>query len=66
MMPPEVASLFKSGMMDFEVLHTGYKGAMHNYTDSIIVFFNDDKSWEKSLERKLDDRMLDAFTRIVI
>ena len=65
MMPPEVASLFKSGMMDFEVLHTGYKGAMHNYTDSIVVFFNDDKSWEKSFERKLDDRMLDTFTRIV-
>ena len=65
MMPPEVASLFKSGMMDFEVLHTGYRSAMHNYTDSIVVFFNDDKSWEKSLERKLDDRMLDTFTRIV-
>jgi hypothetical protein len=65
MMPSEVASLFKSGMMDFEVLHTGYRSAMHNYTDSIVVFFNDDRSWKKNLVGKLDDRMLDTFTRIV-
>jgi hypothetical protein len=65
MMPPEVASLFKDGMMDFEVLHTGYRDAMQNYTDSIVVFFNNDESWKRIFERKLDDRMPDTFTRIV-
>ena len=65
MIPPEVASLFKRGMMDFEVLHTGYRDAMQNYTDSIVVFFNDDESWKRIFERKLDDRMSDTFTRIV-
>lgn len=64
MIPPEVASLFKSGMMDFEVLHTGYRGAMHNYTDSIVVFFNEDKRWKKIVERKLEDRMPDTFVKI--
>lgn len=65
MIPPEVASLFKSGMMDFEVLHTGYRDAMQNYTDSIVVFFNNDESWKRIFERKLDERMSDTFTRIV-
>lgn len=65
MIPPEVASLFKSGMMDFEVLHTGYRDAMQNYTDSIVVFFNNDESWKKIFERKLDERMSDTFTQIV-
>lgn len=64
MIPLEVASLFKSGMMDFEVLHTGYRGAMSNYTDSIVVFFNEDESWERVVDRKLEERMPDAFVRI--
>lgn len=66
MIPPEVASLFKSGMMDFEVLHTGYRGAMHNYTDSIVVFFNEDESWRRVVDRKLEERMTDTFVRIEI
>lgn len=65
MIPPEVASLFKSGMMDFEVLHTGYRDAMQSYTDSIVVFFNNDESWKRIFERKLYERMSDTFTRIV-
>ena len=64
MIPAEVASLFKRGMMDLEVLHTGYRDAMHNYTDSIIVFFNEDESWERIVKRKLEDRMTDTFVRI--
>lgn len=64
MLPTEVGSLFKSGMMDFEVLHTGYRGAMHNYTDSIVVFFDNDKSWNNITKRKLDERMPDVFVKI--
>jgi len=68
MRPQEIASMFKNGknigMMDFEVLHTGYKGAMHNYTDSIVVFFNTDKSWLKIVNRKLDERMPEEFVKI--
>lgn len=64
MMPPEVSSLFKSGMMDFEVLHTGYRGAMSNYTDSIVVFFDEDESWKRIIKRKLEDRMTEGFVRI--
>jgi len=64
MIPSEVASLFKRGMIDFEVLHTGYRGSMHNYTDSIVLFFQDDESWKKIIERKLDDRIPELFVKI--
>lgn len=68
MMPQEVASLFKNGiktgMMDFEILHTGYKDAMQNYTDSIVVFFNTDESWTKLTNKRLDKKMLDLFVKI--
>jgi len=66
MMPVEVASLFKSGTIDFEVLHTGYKEAMHNYTDSIVVFFKEDKSWKKLIERKLANKMPEVFVKIEV
>ncbi|MBM2833878.1 MAG: hypothetical protein HW406_1039 [Candidatus Brocadiaceae bacterium] len=64
MMPHEIASLFKGKMIDFEVLHTGYRDAMQNYTDSIVVFFKDDKSWEKLVDRKLDESMWEQFVEI--
>lgn len=64
MMPHEIASLFKGKMIDFEVLHTGYRDAMQNYTDSIVVFFKDNKSWEKLVDRKLDESMWEQFVEI--